>query len=91
MTPDHTMKSWPAFFQAIKSGHKKHDVRSIADRDFKVGQLALLQEYDPFRGVYTGDELMVQISFITSRETPCALSSVVLDRDYAILSLDVIN
>jgi hypothetical protein len=57
------------------------------DRDFKVGDTILLQEFDNVNGAYTGEELLVEITYITSRNTPCAFSSAVLDREYAILSL----
>lgn len=85
----HRCKSWPEFYQAIKSGRKTHDLRQ-RDRAFKVGDKILLQEYDPFRGYYTGDECLVEITYITSNDTPCAFSSAVLDKDYCILSLKVV-
>jgi hypothetical protein len=82
----HICKSWPHFFQAIKRGEKLHDLRP-KDRNFKVGDTILLQEYDPFEGKYTGEEWIVYITYITSMDTPCALSSSVLDKDYCILSI----
>ncbi len=84
----HICKSWPAYFQAIKRGDKTHDLRKM-DRDFKVGDTILLQEYDPFTGKYTGQECTVEITYITSNETPCAFSSAVLENGYCILSLRV--
>lgn len=86
-----TMKSWPAFFQAILSGFKRHDIRSKKDRNFAVGQHWRLAEYDPFAGVFTGRELIVEITYITSNETPCAYSSAVLDRDACVLSFRVVE
>ncbi len=85
----HVCKSWTHFFQAIKEGRKLHDLRNN-DRNFQVGDVIRLQEYLPFDGVYTGDELDVEITFITSNVTPCAYSSSALDRDYCILSLKVL-
>lgn len=81
------LKSWSAFFQAIKAGDKTHDIRSKKDRDFKVGDTVVLQEYDPFTGTYSGDAIICQITYITSDVTPCAFSSAVLDKDYCVLSL----
>ena len=80
------LKSWSHFFQAICSGEKKHDLRDFNERDFKVGDLVVLREYDNIRGLYTGAAQNVRITYITSRDVPCALSSAVLNRDYAILS-----
>ena len=87
---DHVVKSWCPFFQAIISGQKRHDLRDMKDRHYKVGDIIQLQEYDFATGEYTGMNQYVRVTFITSRETPCAFSSAVLDKDYAILSLELI-
>lgn len=84
------LKSWTHFFQAIKSGEKKHDIRALEDRNFHKGQVIVLEEFDPFLGKYTGDSIECEITFITSNLTPCALSSVVLHKDYCVLSLQVL-
>jgi hypothetical protein len=84
----HEVKSWTAFFQAFKTGAKKHDMRDMIDRDYQVGDVLVLHEYDPFKGEYTGEKLAMRITYITSRDTPCAFSSAALDRNYCILSLD---
>jgi hypothetical protein len=86
---EHTVKSWTSFFQAIKAGDKKHDLRKD-DRNFQLGDVLILQEYDPFKGEYSGEECRVKITYITGRATPCAFSSAVLDRDYVILSLELV-
>lgn len=83
----HELKSWSPFFQAFKRGDKRHDLRDDTDRHFQVGDIAILQEYDPFKGQYTGEELEMEVSYITGRETPCAFSSAVLAKGYVILSL----
>lgn len=88
----HTMKSWPHFFQAIKMGFKKHDLRiKEKERDFKIGDTVILLEYDPFKGAYTGQSLTAKITYITSNDLPCAYSSAMLARDAVILSLEVLN
>lgn len=85
------LKSWTHFFQAIKRGDKTHDLRSKKDREFYVGQRLTLQEYDQFKGEYTGDEVEVEVTFITDDVTPCAFSSAVLEKGYAILSLRLVK
>lgn len=90
MQSDMKMKSWSHFFQAILAGKKLHDLRSKKDRKFYVGQIITLEEYDQFEGVFTGAHLDVEVTYITSNDTPCAYSSAALDRDYCILSLKVI-
>jgi len=88
---EHKVKSWVPFFQAFLRGEKKHDMRDLKDRKYAVGDVLVLQEYDPFTGKYTGEELRMKITYITSRDTPCAFSSAALDRDYCILSLEQLD
>jgi hypothetical protein len=84
----YNVKSWVPFFQAFKTGAKKHDMRDLKDRNYKVGDILVLEEYDPFKGEYTGDAMRMKITYITSRDTPCAFSSAALDNNYCILSLE---
>ncbi len=86
----HTLKSWPQFFSAIKEGTKTHDLRSKNDREFSIGDILLLQEYDPVNGEYTGRSLSALVTYITSNTFPCAYSSAMLNRDACILSIKVI-
>lgn len=82
----HHVKSWSHFYDAIKSGLKTHELRDN-DRNYKIGDLMCLQRYDNINGRYTGDECMVEITYITNRERPCAFSCSVLDPNYCILSI----
>lgn len=84
----HYKKSWTHFFQAIKAGQKLHDVRE--DEGFQIGDVIVLQEYDNINGRYTGEEIEVEVSYITNRTVPCAFSSAVLQPGYCILSLKVL-
>lgn len=83
------LKSWSHFFKAIKAGEKTHDLRSEDDGKFFVGQILTLEEYDFVKGTYTGDTVNVIVTYITSRDTPCAFSSSVLEPGYCILSIKV--
>lgn len=83
----HRVKSWPWFFEPMVNRVKKHDMRTT-DRDYKVGDVLLLQEFDPRTGHYTGREHSMTITYITSRDTPCALSSNGLAQDHVILSVE---
>lgn len=82
----HTVKSWSHFFKAIEAGIKTHDLRDN-DRQFEVGDQMILQEYDNIEGKYTGNECLVEITYITNRARPCAFSGSVLDPRYCILSI----
>ena len=86
---DHVVRSWPHLFQAMLDGVKTHDLRKD-DRNYQVGDVILHREYDIARGAYTGREQQVEVTYITGRnegQSPCAVSSVVLDPEYVILSI----
>ena len=85
--PDHTLKCWPQFFNEIKAGRKKHDLRRNYDRHFQVGDRLLLREFDPRSEQYTGRSIAVEVTYITSTELPCALSKDALHPDFCILSI----
>jgi hypothetical protein len=84
---EHSVKSWPALFEATLSGAKVHEVRRLTDRDYRVGDRLRLQEYDPITETYSGRELVVRITYMTSADAPCALSEECLHPDFCILSI----
>jgi hypothetical protein len=84
---EHSVKCWPQFFDPILSGEKTHDLRRADDRDFRVDDLLRLQEFDPKTNRYSGRELTVRITYITSAAHPCALSEDALHPDFCILSI----
>lgn len=70
-------------------GVKTHDLR-IDDRNYQVGDILELREYDIDTGTYTGRGCHMEITYITGRgpgQSPCAFSGAVLHRDYVILSV----
>ena len=83
----HDLKCWPAFFDAIAAGRKCHDLRRAHDRAFQVGDQLLLREFDPQSRAYTGRRQLVEITYITSSDQPCALSEQALTPDFCILSI----
>jgi Domain of unknown function (DUF3850) len=85
---EHRVKSWPHLFASTLSGEKKHELRRILDRDYQVGDFLLLQEFDPATEHYSGRELRVKITYITSAESPCALSKSALNPEFCILSIE---
>ena len=63
--PAHFLKTWPQFFAALLDGTKTFEARKD-DRGFKVGDLLVLQEFDPTpeTGGFTGREVDRTISYI---------------------------
>jgi len=54
MSEIHILKTWPESYQSIKKGFKTFEVRKN-DRDFKLNDVLILQEYDPNMELYTGE------------------------------------
>ena len=46
-------KTWPEYFQLVKNGKKKVDIR-LADFEIKPGDTLVLEEFDPETNTYTG-------------------------------------
>lgn len=57
----HELKCWPEYFKATARGQKEFDVRKN-DRDYRVGDVVTLREWDPDTKQYTG---LVVTKFIT--------------------------
>jgi len=63
----HKLKTWPSYFYAVARGEKTFEIRKN-DRDFKVGDVLILQCYDPDKGTYTGHEVVKKVTYITDWE-----------------------
>lgn len=87
MEPKHFLKSWVGLFQPIYDGFKTHDLR-VLDRAFNIGDICLLEEYNPIEKTYTGRSQLVEITYITSaKHTPCAFSPFSLHESMGVLSI----
>lgn len=60
---DHMLKTWPEFFRAVKSGAKCFEVRRH-DRDYRVGDTLILQEYDPNNDHLSGDSITLEVVYL---------------------------
>lgn len=59
----HELKIWPEFFQAVEDGRKTFEIRR-KDRQYQVGDILKLMEYDPVRNEYTGSAVLVRVTYI---------------------------
>lgn len=59
----HHIKTHPKPFDAIRKGIKTFEIR-VNDRDYKVGDLLILDEYNPKTGKYTGNILTREVIYI---------------------------
>lgn len=61
----HKLKIDSKYFDAVLKGFKTFEIRKN-DRNFKVGDKLILQEYDPEKQVCTGYELLAFVTYITN-------------------------
>ena len=63
----HKLKTWPEYFQAVRSGKKNFEIRKN-DRDYQVDDTLILEEYDPATG-YTGEiPLKLEVTYILDKQ-----------------------
>lgn len=60
----HTIKCWPKFFKALKSGQKTFEIREN-DRDYRVQDFLMIYEWDPDTKKYSGEMITAEITYIT--------------------------
>ena len=58
----HELKILPEYYNAVRSGKKKFELRKD-DRDFAEGDRLWLREWDPEEG-YTGKAIMTNVTYI---------------------------
>jgi len=56
-------KTWPEYFELVKSGKKKFDLR-VADFDIKEGDTLVLEEWDPKTNSYTGRKITKKAGYV---------------------------
>lgn len=78
MAKIHKIKTSPVYFLAVENGTKKFEIRKN-DRDYQVGDLLVLQEYDRFKEEYTGRSIEKGVTYI--------LQGKGIEAGYCILSL----
>ena len=59
----HELKTWPSCFAAVRAGNKPFDVREN-DRNFQVGDMLILREFDPESEQYTGQSITRWVSYV---------------------------
>lgn len=68
MSKTHKIKIWPSYFAAIERGDKTFEWRRN-DRDYAVGDMLVLREWDPAKGEaasclgYTGSSITARITY----------------------------
>jgi hypothetical protein len=76
----HDLKSWPEFFDPVIKEKKHFEVRKN-DRNFKVGDILRLQEWNPEQGIYTGRFTTREVTYILPG------GKFGIDKDYIVMSI----
>lgn len=63
MRAKHYLKTWPEVFEKVLSGEKTFEVRKN-DRDFRVGDLVKLNEFNPITGYSKRETAWLEIVYI---------------------------
>lgn len=63
----HELKIGSEFFEAVKDGRKKFEIRKN-DRNYQEGDVLVLKEYDPINQLFTGEIIKVEITYMTDWE-----------------------
>lgn len=56
-------KIWPKYFEDVKSGKKKFELR-LADFEVKPGDTLVLEEWDPKIKKHTGRKIEKKVSYV---------------------------
>lgn len=59
----HELKIASEFFEAVKDGRKKFEIRKN-DRNYQEGDVLVLKEYDPITQLFSGRIIKVEISYM---------------------------
>lgn len=59
----HVLKTWPEYFEAVRSGRKRFEYRRD-DRGFAEGDVLVLREYNPETGLYSGRKLFLAVTYV---------------------------
>lgn len=60
----HELKIASEFFEAVKDGRKKFEIRKN-DRNYQEGDVLMLLEYDKYYEAFTGEKITVEIIYMT--------------------------
>lgn len=81
-------KCWPEYFEKVKSGDKKFEVR-LADSDYEIGDILILEEWNPETKKYTDRHLSKKITdLINTKDLEFYQQSDIDKHGYCIMSLD---
>lgn len=82
---EHELKTWPEFFEDVLDGSKPFEVRRN-DRDYKVGDLLHLREWEPGNRRYTGRSVTVAVTYVLTADE-CEAFGAPLAPEYVVMGI----
>lgn len=79
----HELKIWPKYYRAVIARLKKFEIREN-DRNFKVGDVIHLKEFEPTTKLFTGRECDVMITYMIE-EAPG------MNPGYCLMTIEVVD
>lgn len=64
----HDLKTWPLYYRAVRDGTKTFELRRN-DREYRVGDLLILKEWEPEGEFYTGYVTVAVVTCIVDNPT----------------------
>jgi ASC-1-like (ASCH) protein len=66
----HYLKTWPEYYEDVKSGRKRFEIRKDdrPDEPYEVGDMLILQEFDPETGYTGAEDLIREVTYILRKQ-----------------------
>lgn len=85
MTQTHKLKTHTKYFEQILEGNKTFEIRKD-DREFKLGDMLCLQEFDPITKKYTGRAINMNVTSLLKNKPEFGLKE-----GFVLMSIQPIN
>ncbi|RNC62781.1 MAG: hypothetical protein AWM53_02000 [Candidatus Dichloromethanomonas elyunquensis] len=63
----HELKTWLEYYQAVVDGRKPFEIR-LNDRNYQIGDVLFLREFEPNKGIYTGRNITREVTYTLKRK-----------------------
>ena len=80
----HELKVWDTYYDSLESGQKNFEVRKN-DRNFQVGDLLLLNCFNPKKETYNGEKCLRRITYILHGD------KFGIEKEYCVIGLKIIE
>jgi hypothetical protein len=64
----HDLKCWPVYFHFVLDLRKQFEIRETRERNFQVGDVLWLREWEPVGEFFTGRECHRLVTYLTDYE-----------------------